>query len=121
MYVTRRITAGAAAALALLSAGPVAAQNRGMMMPMSMPMQPSMPMSRPMMPNPRAVALLAVARQQEAALVGSLNLVQARINALAMTRPNAARNAAIMALQREEAALTVAIRQLAAEIAALGG
>ena len=121
MHVNCRVHAGAAAALAILTAGPATAQNRGMMMPMPSPMPTATTMPRMMMPRPQVAVLIAQLRQREAVLGQMLNRVQAEINALAMTRPTSMRNATIMALQRQEVGLMMAIRQTAAQIAALGG
>ena len=130
MMITNWLRFGAAAIAAsftiVISAGVAPAQSRGMMMPMqsmmmqSMPMQPMMNMSRPMA-NPQVTAVLRLLRQREVALDQALRQVQAQSNALAMSRPTMARNATIMALQREEAILMLAIRQTATQITAFGG
>ena len=114
----------AAPLVLVFSAGPAPAQGRGMMMPMqptTMPMQPTMMNLSRTMSNSQVAALLVLLRQREAALVQALNQVQSEINALAMARPTTARNVTIMALQRQEAILMLAIRQTTAQIVALGG
>jgi hypothetical protein len=141
MHVTVSVRAVAtmiASTLAVfLLAGPTQAQGRGMMMPMPAGMQMmSMPAGMPMMPmpagtammqsrmsmsNPRAALLLAALRQREAFLISAQRQVELQMVALEMRPASSTRTALLLASQRQQIALTQAMRQTALQIAALGG